>query len=136
MTLGAASGLVTRTSVDHWYPKQLKPPGEPPRKAFPIVWSLLYAGMGLASSRLVNAWDRSPSFLTRDNAKSALMAYGLQLALNLAWTPLFFGLQKPVPALVDIVALTVTNYRLSVGHFSMIGCCHPFLPNLSLSVCS
>ena len=35
----------------------------------------------------------------------ALAVFGLQLALNLAWSVLFFGLQSPGAALVEIVLL-------------------------------
>lgn len=34
--------------------------------------------------------------------------YTIQLVLNLVWTPLFFGLKKPVAASADIIALTGT----------------------------
>lgn len=75
--------------------------------------------MGYAASRLVQAWDRSPMLTTRATARSALITYGVQLGLNLLWTPLFFGANKPLPALVDVVALTLTNYRLTALAFGV-----------------
>lgn len=71
--------------------------------------------MGYAAHKLVTAWDRSPYLAERRDARSALILYGVQFALNLVWTPLFFGANKPVPALVDVVALTLTNYRITVS---------------------
>ena len=44
-------------------------------------------------------------------AKQGATLYTIQLALNLIWMPLFFGLKRPIEATVDIVALTgVTGY--------------------------
>ena len=48
---------------------------------------------------------------TRELTKQGATLYTIQLALNLLWMPLFFGLKRPIEATVDIVALTgVTGY--------------------------
>lgn len=44
--------------------------------------------------------------------RHAATVYSAQLVLNLIWTPLFFGLKKPVAALVDITALIAANVYL------------------------
>jgi hypothetical protein len=77
------------------------------------VWTALYAGIGYVSHLLVEAIDYSPSAVVRDDARLALKLHYLQLGLNLAWTPIFFGLHKPLAALVDIVALTGTVFSLT-----------------------
>lgn len=46
-------------------------------------------------------------------AKQGATLYTIQLALNLIWMPLFFGLKKPVAATVDILALTATTGYLA-----------------------
>lgn len=41
--------------------------------------------------------------------------YTIQLGLNLIWMPLFFGLKRPVEAMVDITLLTgVTGYLINI----------------------
>lgn len=87
----AASALVawlgsqaTISNVTGWYAAADKAPWSPPNWVFGPVWTVLYTAMAVA------AWlvwrSRSP------NRRAALTAYGVQLALNLAWTPVFFGL--------------------------------------------
>ncbi len=91
------------------------------RRAFPVVWPLLYIGMGVssflvwkakgarnASEQVLRAvrLTRGPhAAVTRRkpraaaNAGAALTLYGVQLALNLAWQPIMFkaGGWAPVP---------------------------------------
>lgn len=90
-----------------WYRMLAKPPGQPPSSVFGPVWSVLYATIAYSGYRV---W-RAPASPARTRA---LAAWGTQLALNAAWSPLFFGAQKPVIALADIVALdaSVVAYSL------------------------
>lgn len=53
----------------------------------------------------------SPS--TRVTTRETLTLYTIQLALNLAWMPLFFGLKRPVSATVDILSLIGVNGYLT-----------------------
>ena len=71
------------------------PPYAPPGWVFGPVWSVLYVLMALAAWRVWRAggWDR------------AQVVYGVQLLLNLGWTPLFFAADLYVLALVEIVVL-------------------------------
>ncbi|AEH35365.1 TspO/MBR family protein [Halopiger xanaduensis] len=73
----------------------------PPSILFPIVWTLLFTLMGLALYRI---WRRGPS---RQAVRVALAAFGIQFALNLAWTPAFFGLQRPDLGIAVIAALWI-----------------------------
>jgi benzodiazapine receptor len=52
-------------------------------------------------------------------AKHAATLYTIQLGLNLAWMPLFFGIRKPVTALVDIAALFGVNGYLTYLFFKL-----------------
>ena len=91
-------GAVTATSVDTWYPTLAKPAFTPPDRLFGPVWTVLYAMMALAAWLVWRqvGWQAS-----------ALLLFFAQLALNLLWSVLFFGLQRVGLALVDIAVLVV-----------------------------
>lgn len=91
-------GVVTTRSLDSWYRRLDKPPWTPPDRVFGPVWSLLYGAQAVA------AW-----LVWRSGGKRApaLQLYGAQLALNLGWTLLFFGLRRPGWAVLEIAALWV-----------------------------
>ncbi len=61
----------------------------PPEIAFPIVWTLLFTLMGLA---LFLLWRRG---IGRRDVKLAFGVFAAQMAINVTWTPVFFGLQEP-----------------------------------------
>lgn len=92
--LGAASAALSGPMAGgDWYRALTLPALQPPGAVFGIAWTVLYTLLGVALSRL---WIADPSnFRTR-----ALQLFLLQLALNLAWSPLFFGAHRIVPALV------------------------------------
>lgn len=82
-----------------YYARLDRPSWAPPGWLFGPVWTALYALMGVA------AWlvaKRGGS-----GTRPALGLFGAQLALNAAWTPIFFGLRNPGLALVEIVVLWV-----------------------------
>ena len=78
-----------------WYGQLDKPPWRPPDWLFAPVWTVLYAMIAL-SGWLV--W-REAGFA---GAALPLTIYGLQLILNAAWTPIFFGLRRPDLAVIEI----------------------------------
>jgi len=57
--------------------------------------------------------------LARPDVRSALTLYGVQLAFNLAWSWLFFGLRQPLLALVDIVVL-LALVAITVARFAPV----------------
>lgn len=82
-----------------WYDALIKPALNPPSWIFSPVWTVLYIMMAL-SAFLV--WKKG---WKRKEVRIALAMFGVQLALNLIWSPLFFGLQNPLLAFVDIVLM-------------------------------
>lgn len=78
-----------------WYRSIAKPRWTPPDWLFPVAWFVLYICMSLAAMRVA----MTPA------AGLALALWGLQIALNTLWTPIFFGLHRMGAALVVIVAL-------------------------------
>lgn len=97
--LGASGGLITVGSVKDWYPTLDKPPGTPPNWVFGPVWTTLFALMGIALARV---WHIGQPGLEK---RRALIWFAIQMVLNVAWTPVFFGLHQLLAALVVIVLL-------------------------------
>lgn len=98
--VSAIGGAVTASSVGTWYAGLEKPSFNPPNWVFAPVWTALYAMMAVAGWRV---W-RGPDFARRSASKrAALTAFGIQLALNLAWSCLFFGAREPGLAFVEVI---------------------------------
>ncbi len=95
LVLGWVSGLVG-TGDGGWYRDLEKPPGTPPAWIFGPVWTVLYLLMGWAAGRLLAIGARRPFAL-----------FAFQFLLNLAWTPVFFGLRQPSAALGILALLWV-----------------------------
>lgn len=93
---GAASGLATPPG--DWYASLAKPGWTPPPWVFGPAWTVLYLLMAVVGWIL---WRGR----AQPEARRALACFAVQLALNFAWTPAFFGLRSPGLALVIIVAL-------------------------------
>ena len=103
LLLGFASGrAVPSGSENVWYQALTKPELNPPGWVFPVVWTTLYIMIGLALAMIVHA----------RGARGRGVAIGLfvvQFALNLAWTPLFFGAHLVDIALFVIVAILAVS---------------------------
>lgn len=101
LTVGAAlTGAAARP--DRWYRTLRKPPFNPPDAVFAPVWTALYAMIATSGYRLL----RAPSSPARTRA---LGAWGTQLALNAAWSPLFFRAHRPRAALLDVGLLAAAT---------------------------
>ena len=99
LILGRLSGAAAGSSGDDpWFASLAKPAIYPPAVTFGIVWSILYILMGLALA-----------IVCRENGsawrKPALIAFAVQLLLNLAWSPIFFGAQQITAALIVLLVL-------------------------------
>lgn len=98
LAVSGLGGVATSSSVGTWYQTLIKPPFNPPDWVFAPVWSVLYVLIAVAGWRV---WRKAGV----GAAKRALAVYGLQLALNLGWSVLFFGVQQVGWALVEIFFL-------------------------------
>jgi len=82
---GLAAGWLSNSGVENgWYSDLTRPGFQPPPWLFGPIWTTLYALMGLAVAVI---WNEPPS-VTRTNA---FRLFFVQLALNYAWSPVFFG---------------------------------------------
>ncbi|MBI5835583.1 MAG: tryptophan-rich sensory protein [Armatimonadetes bacterium] len=91
-------GWATASSVGTWYQTLRKPSWNPPDWLFGPVWTLLYLSMAVALWLVLR---RAPWPACR----TAVMLFAGQLALNAAWSWLFFGLRRPDLAAIEVVGL-------------------------------
>lgn len=99
--LGFLSGRLAQSGPGNpWFDALVKPDLYPPPATFGIVWSVLYVMMGVALTLVVTARGAP-------GRGAAIAAFAVQLALNLAWTPLFFGAHRITAALYLLVAIDI-----------------------------
>ena len=96
---GAIGSLATARAIPAWYETLVKPSFNPPGWIFGPVWICLYGLMGVAAFLV---WRQG---LTDRRVRAAMTAFVIQLAINAAWSPLFFGLRSPIAGMIDIVLL-------------------------------
>lgn len=91
-------GAATATSVKDWYQTLARPGWTPPDWLFGPVWSVLYALMAIAAWLV---WRRRGWRAGR----LPLIWFASQLAANMGWSIVFFGMQQPGAGLVVILVL-------------------------------
>jgi translocator protein len=96
-----AGARITYPEIPTWYAGLSKPAWTPPNWAFPVVWNVLFLLMAVSLWLL---WDRSAPSKPRSIAIGLFLG---QLALNAAWSPVFFALHLTQAALLIIIALAV-----------------------------
>ncbi len=96
---GAVGSIFTSASISTWYNYLNKPVWNPPSWVFAPVWTILYIMMGIS---LFIIWNKG---LSIKGTKKALVFFGVQLILNIAWSLIFFGAMNPFWALIEILAL-------------------------------
>lgn len=84
LVVGGLSAALTKDSMELYETVQ-KPALTPPGWIFPVVWTILFVLMGIASYLILT---------TEKSKDTALRVYGLQLAVNFFWSILFFNLQQ------------------------------------------
>lgn len=98
---GGLGVLTTETGSSSWYASLAKPSFQPPGWLFGPVWTTLYTLMGIAVWRVVRVSPRTRG------VRWALALFALQLVLNAAWSPVFFGAHAIGAALVILSALAL-----------------------------
>jgi len=89
--------FATTPEIPTWYAKLKKPSWNPPNWLFGPVWTTLYAAMAVAAWLV---WKRA-------GWQVALTLFAIQLALNLAWSFIFFRFHNPGWAFAEIVLLWI-----------------------------
>ena len=100
LLLGFLSGQAGSNAESVWFQSLVKPAIFPPPMWFGIVWSILYVLMGVALAMVCAAWGAR-------GRTAAIVAFALQLLVNLAWSPVFFAMHRIKEALIVIGVLDV-----------------------------
>ena len=95
---GGLSGWLTRRGAQQYDETIAKPPLSPPAWVFPVVWTLLFALMGIGAARI---WMRQPSL----RRTRALELFAVQLGFNFFWSIIFFNFQQFGLALLWLLIL-------------------------------
>lgn len=106
----AVSGALAPSPDSDWYRGLRKPPFQPPPAAFPLVWTPLYADIAVSSAVALDALELAGRHRAADDLRRAL---GVNLALNAAWTWLFFRARRPWLATAECAVLAVSSTRLA-----------------------
>jgi tryptophan-rich sensory protein len=97
--LGTLSGRASNSGYSNaWFAVLDKPAAMPPGWVFPVAWTILYIMLGLSLALVLHARGAR-------GRPAAVALFVAQLALNYAWSPIFFGAHKVGAALVVILAM-------------------------------
>ena len=100
LAVGGISALVTNREMQDFEALQ-QPPLSPPGWLFPVVWTILFLLMGLASYLVATSHG------SEQEIRRALRVYGLQLAVNFLWSVIFFNFKAYLFAFVWLLLLWV-----------------------------
>ncbi|EXL31141.1 tryptophan-rich sensory protein TspO [Pseudomonas syringae] len=90
-----ATGIIFKPGA--WYESLEKPSFTPPDWAFPVAWTTIYLLLAWAGYRLTLI----------PGSEIVLALWAAQIALNTLWTPIFFGANRLVAAMVILVLLWI-----------------------------
>ena len=94
LTVGGGFLIGSGNRPDDWYRDLDKPWFSPPDWVFAPAWTIIYVLVAVAGWRALRAGNRR-----------ALVAWGVQLALNFLWSPIFFTAHAVLPAFLVILGL-------------------------------
>ena len=98
---GIIGSIFTTPAIPTWYANINKPTFRPPNWVFAPVWTTLFLLMGIA---LFLIWRKG---LDKKENRIAFSVFIIQLILNTLWSILFFGLESPFAAFIEIIFLWV-----------------------------
>ena len=110
LALGGISSVLTKDQMKIYHFLN-KPPLSPPTWVFPIAWTILYLLMGLAWFRVLTS---EADQKTKD---TALLFFGLQLALNFFWSLVFFNASAYLVAFIMLMAMWVLIILCTIWFF-------------------
>ncbi len=102
VAIGVIASFFTRPEIHGWYATLQKPSFNPPAWLFGPVWTIIYVLIAYAAYRVWQHRNEGWEFTV------ATLVYIVQLALNFAWSLVFFGMHHIFWALMVILALLVS----------------------------
>ncbi|WP_416832334.1 MAG: TspO/MBR family protein [Erythrobacter sp.] len=96
----------TITDLGPWYQGLAKPSWNPPDWVFPIGWTLIYA---LNTAAIVSAWRAAPTPRVSD---TVIGLFALNAFLNITWSMIFFRIQRPDWAFIEVLLLWLSILAL------------------------
>ncbi|MFN3472813.1 MAG: TspO/MBR family protein [Blastomonas sp.] len=111
-----AAGGATITDLGPWYQSLTQPSWAPPNWLYGVAWTLIFALAAMAS---LAAWRAAPTRNVRTNVIGLFAFNGF---LNVLWSLLFFRVQRPDWALIEVAVLWLSIAVLIVycGRFSRL----------------
>ena len=97
---GILSGFLTRNASQIFSESVIQPPLSPPALLFPVVWTILYALMGISAARI----SLQPASVERTKG---LFLFLIQLVVNFSWSPIFFNAQAYGLAFLWLILLWI-----------------------------
>ncbi|HET7800170.1 MAG TPA: tryptophan-rich sensory protein [Humibacillus xanthopallidus] len=101
--------LATQPNSSYYRSLEL-PDWQPPAAAFPVVWTALYADIAASSATALNAFDKAGDAQGRSEY---LKAFGTNLAINAAWSAVFWRSRRPWAAAAHAALLTASSADLA-----------------------
>lgn len=111
VAVSSIAGSLLSAPNTPWYDGLDKPAWQPPKAAFPIVWSSLYATIWAAGTSAI--CELAESGDDPAAARALSVALPVNLALNTAWTGLFFRARALAPAAVGAAVLAASSADLA-----------------------
>ncbi|WP_033927025.1 TspO/MBR family protein [Sphingomonas sp. 35-24ZXX] len=111
-----ASGGATITDLGPWYQSLTQPAWAPPGWLYGVAWTLIFALAAMAS---LAAWRAAP---TRNARTNVIGLFAFNGFLNVLWSLLFFRVQRPDWALIEVALLWASIALLIIycGRFSKL----------------
>jgi len=110
---GGIGAIFTTPAISTWYAGLQKPSFTPPNSVFAPVWLTLYLLMAIAAFLI---WRKG---LNTQSAKPALILFLVQLALNVLWSVVFFGLKSPLGGVILILLLWIAILLTIIRFFKI-----------------
>lgn len=112
LSVGAISGVISGSGIDG-FNSMVKPPLSPPSWLFPVVWTILFILMGVASYLVLTSGEK------KEDIVRALTFYGIQLFFNFFWSIIFFNLEWYLVAFIWLLVLWVLIIITAVSFYKI-----------------
>lgn len=108
---GIIGSIFTIPAINTWYKTLVLPEFAPPNWIFGPVWTTLFALMGISTYLI---WKKG---LDKKEIRKAIYIFIFQLILNVLWSIIFFGLNSPFNALIEIISLWLAILATMIAYY-------------------